>query len=505
MKSKHELLVDTTLPVLTLTLALWVPSLTIFCRCAVFFTFSPLHFLALTGKVAIPFLLVMLLMMAVLRKWRHYGKVVFSMLILVVQVWLQGEVFGCFYMKYSVLDIWQDSDAWIFGGLLMVVSLLVGWWMVRCRRTFYGNRNRILLCVLCWLLFSIVVDAKSYHRSPYDDKCYAIDEAFKYDFARKDNVIVVIVDCMGKEIFKEMARQFPEVTDDYKDFTMFDNMLSDKPKTAMAVPGMFTGVVYPGSVDDFGTERHAQWLKDCFSQPSCIFPKLHMLGYRCECYPLISHIISLSTGAFVNTRFKKRYVNEDYMVWLSWRQRMIPKIFRLFCGAGFHDGKLLISTMDLHVNNPDGLPNDPLFRQRIMNEFHVGDVDKCFKYYHLYGAHEPVVTDENLHVCKSEKTIVQQLRGSFRALEALLLQLKEHGLYDRSMIVITGDHDEQYKPPVMTFIKLPGQRQDAMSVVSETTHLKDVGQTILAACGIEKETDLLFKQPKAESLKLDAE
>lgn len=502
MESKFKQITDVWLPAITLTLALWVPSLTIYCRCAVFFTFTPFHFLILTGKVAIPFMLGLAVLLYILRKWHHYDKIILTMLILIVQVWVQGEVFGCFYHKASVTDVWRNMDDCWLGSVLMVISLSLVWLMIRFKRFFMENRTRILLCLVCWLIFSTTSAIRSYQMPPYDDMNYLIDEEFKYDFASQDNIIVVIVDCMGKRLFNEMEQQFPDAMEDFTDFTRFDNMLSDVPKTAMAIPGMFTGIVYPGSVNDFGKRPHALWLNECFKSPTCIFPKLQQLGYRCECYPLIAHIISLSTGAFVNIKFHKYYVDEDYMVWLSWRQRMLPMIFKAFFGITFKDKPLLVPGMDLHTKNPDNLLNDPLFRQRIMNDFHIGNTEKCFKYYHLFGAHEPLATDENLNEIGPEATRVQQLRGSLKAVQALLSQLKAHGLYDRSMIVVTGDHDENYEPEIATFIKLPGQHQEAMTVIKETTHIKDIGQSILAACGIEKEKDVLFSHKIREMNKM---
>ena len=93
----------------------------------------------------------------------------------------------------------------------------------------------IVLLVLTSLAFPVFSKPAA---EDYDFKNYALLENDKFTVASDRNIIIVVVDCMGERIIKEVLRKFPEMQQVLKDFTCFDNMVSPLPRTMYAVPAM---------------------------------------------------------------------------------------------------------------------------------------------------------------------------------------------------------------------------------------------------------------------------
>ena len=65
--------------------------------------------------------------------------------------------------------------------------------------------------------------------------------------------------------------------------------------------------------------------------------------------------------------------------------------------------------------------------------------EKCWKYLHLEGAHEPHVYDKDLNVLESSP-YRDVIEGNITMLSAFLQRMKEAGVYDNTIIVLCSDH-----------------------------------------------------------------
>ena len=67
--------------------------------------------------------------------------------------------------------------------------------------------------------------------------------------------------------------------------------------------------------------------------------------------------------------------------------------------------------------------------------------DKCFKFFHLEGAHVPFRYDENMNVIDSANgSYDQSVEASVTILKTYLDKLKKAGVYDNTAIVVMADH-----------------------------------------------------------------
>ena len=348
----------------------------------------------------------------------------------------------------------------------------------------------------------------------YDFREYTFSEEEKFTFGRRENIILLVVDAMSERTAKEVLTKYPELRDSLRDFTCFDRMTSPIPSTAFAVPAMRTGKMFrgkspPGSIAPSAKpeapegNEHARYLNAAFRDKGALPAVCRSMGYRVEGYPLIPQCLSLSPEVIDNSVPITDEVRE-----ISLRQivetaldRQLP-FFLKPLWEGVHTSALTPFVEE----QPEGFTPfvkdyDQIFYRKLHREFRVGKHDKVFKYLHLRGSHVPVTTDENLELRPGVERY-RQLRGSLKIAELLLKRLKAAGLYERAMIVITGDHTEQYRPETITFVKRPGETHREIVFNSAPCRVDEIAGTVARECGLRPESpSICARQGKTGGLR----
>ena len=339
----------------------------------------------------------------------------------------------------------------------------------------------------------------------YDFQEYTFSEKGKFTFGARNNVILLVVDAMGERTAKRMLNAFPELRETLRDFTCFDKIESPLPKTMFAVPAMLTGKLFVDAEETAKVfenpaaytpdAKHARYLdRVCREETSLprLFREHH---YRVEGYPLIMQCIPLAPDVIDNSipitpqvrKASLRRIAEMVM------DRQVP---------------FILKPLTAHLMPPTGEPflpaapgdagedgsHDRRFLRALGTEFRTGSHADVFKYLHLLGAHIPLNSDEHLNPCPGVERY-RQLRGSFKNVELLLARLKEAGLYDRAMIVITGDHTEEYTPETITFIKRPGERHKELAVNSVPCRIEELAGTVAKVCGLKTDAVSIYDRP----------
>ena len=331
----------------------------------------------------------------------------------------------------------------------------------------------------------------------YDFKQYAIQENDKFTVASDRNIIIVVVDCMGERIIKEVLRKFPEMQQVLKDFTCFDNMASPLPRTMYAVPAMLTGINFPEENGEAAQDAdHAKYLSTVFKTEKALFTLCRKQGWRREGYPYMVQTLSYSPESIdnsmeINNEVKKQSVMKILDTALD---KYTPFYLKNILKEYYYIATDQFVQPAQEVNQTPEDVFDRVFFRRLNQEFKVGQHARGLKYYHLQGAHEAIRTDEKLamnpHTLK-----YRQLRGSLKNVEVLLQKLKKAGLYDRAAIIVTGDHSERYTPEIAAFIKRPGESHDHLVFNSIPCQVSDLCGTISRIGGLDSEAASLFDRP----------
>ena len=406
--------------------------------------------------------------------WPHIRKVEFLIVVVCALVWLQGGVFATILPTMPI-----EAD---FGGNLLFLSFMqvlafafVIGVMVFFRRFIQKHIMRVLLFViLCHLVTIGVSIYQFYPRYPYNkvfSNCF--EENNKYTFGAGENVLLIVVDCLGSELFKEELKKYPELEELFKDFTCLEGMRSPLPRTMAAIPAMLTGMTFKYGIEELGCELYPKYLLQAFLENQTLMHHLKAEGFRCEGYQFMPNIALATETCFDNAIPRLKHNASDVIMFQVWCQRMMPYFMHSIVSFKWDARKMFVNEVNTGRIRNMNLKYDQAMNQRLVKEFLIGRTEKAFKYYHLQGAHVALSTNEFLEDCEDTDKY-RQLRGSLIFLENLFFLLKENNLYDNATIVVTGDHTEDYQPEVATLVKAPGTIKDNMDFDNTSYVLADM-------------------------------
>ncbi len=373
--------------------------------------------------------------------------------------------------------------------LLLPLALAIYFRNAVCR-----NAGKIALVIVLTQIAAIVGACWNSTAQNYDFTEYSISETTKFEFARDENVIVLVVDAMGERICKEALKNYPELQTLFQDFVCFDRMVSPIPRTMYAVPAILTGIEFPSQNGEADDDDHAEYLNRACRTENSLFQGLKRNGFRTEGYPFILQTISYSPEVIDNSTSVTYQAKKQSAIKIldAALNRQVPFFIKPLLEEYYYFATdQFVTPQDSESRASVNEPFDMTFYRRLNEEFRVGERDKIFKYLHIHGAHDAVRTDENLEL-NLETTKLRQLRGSLKIIEVLFKKLKAANLYDNATIVVIGDHTEFYTPEVLAFIKRKQEKNSVLRYNSIPCKVSDIAETVLTAACPQEERKSLF-------------
>lgn len=452
-----------------------------------------LGFLLTTFAIAVlSCTLVVTMLLAFLHKWMPNGAQAIGFACC-LNVFLQYHAWSELFVPYLTIKFF--SWDFLFFVLLFIVLMGLPFVLAWRYRAFLAKyAMRLFLVILCTQLVVIANGLIHYKEPNYDFKSYAFTEAGKFTFGQKENIIIMVVDCMGEGICKEVLEKYPDLKESLRDFTCFDRMISPLPWTMYAVPAMMTGINFPRKEYGVpGDDDHPAYLKEVCMADTSLFRALKTIGFRTEGYPFLLPTISYAPEVLDNS--VPQFLSMQKVSLMQITEILSKKLCPFFMVSLLPEFTTL-PFLTFDRIDEDGLKRtyDQQFLHRLQGECRIGKYPAVFKYLHLQGAHETVLLDENL---KRNKNHLQykQLRGSLRNFELLVQQLKTLGIYDNSTILLVGDHTECYEIQNIAFVKRRHETHDALTFNSIPCQVSDIAGTILKEYGITTELPSLYDQP----------
>ena len=411
-----------------------------------------------------------------------------------VKVFLQYNFWSKFFLSYNNV-YFRISWDFIFQALTLLVLLAIPFLLAwRFRKAIAGNAVRLSLVILLSQL-AVIANATIRYKAPaYDFKDYTFSQEEKFSFGQDENIIILVVDCMGEGICKEVLEKYPELKDSLKDFTCFDRMISPLPWTMYALPAMMTGVNFPRKAYRIpGDDNHSEYLTRVCKSETSLFRTLRSKGFRIEGYPYLLPTISYSPDVLDNSipQYLTRKKASIFKIGEMLCRKHLPFFLECMLPPVDYVPFLVVKEGKI-INGREHY--DQEFYRRLKNEICIGEKPYVFKYLHLQGAHETVNTDENLdnvHTTLKYK----QLRGSLRNFELLVKKLKALGLYDNATILMVGDHTECYEIQNIAFIKRKNEHHYALTYNSVPCQISDIAGTVMKEYGIATDLPSLYDMP----------
>jgi len=464
---------------IVLTGSLFLPCVELFSRNGGEFTFSMLQLFKVGSLVTglVTFLLWMLLMTC--WNWKHFDFLNGLCLATATAIWLQNVSSSLFLGEMDPLQ--ADLSLFLLilmvsNAILLLTPFLLFFWK---RKWCYRQHWKLTLILLAPQIVTATRQAVTFKKPEYGFYQYSLCEEQKFSFASQENIIVLVVDAMGEYIFREAWEKYPDLHCSLKDFTCFDRMVSPVPGTPWAIPAMLSGLNYQGCDTQETGENHAKYLKQaCWSENSLLL-NFRKLGYYTDAYPFILQTVCYDPELLNNVGIRTDH-QQSHKIFMDTLYRQFTPLF--LCPL-LNNPYFLLTDPFVAPHNSAGCrekkPHDCVFYQQLNEQARIGEFSKGFKYLHLQGAHAFVQTNENLEISRNTN-VVRQLRGSLKNLELLITKMKELGIYDQAMIVVTGDHSERYTPEIVSLIKRPGETHEQMQFNSLPGKISDLAGTVLA-------------------------
>ena len=278
---------------------------------------------------------------------------------------------------------------------------------------------------------------------------YTMTERGLFTVSPKKNIIVFVLDMYDTSMdLIPAVEQNPGLLGEMTGFTWYQNSTAVVTPTRNAIPTMLAGQQRVNSAVPGYAEGH-QYLTDLVNAGydvglySDILP-VDEPYYRDSAFNIIANG-GRSADTAVNIEGTLRMLYNCVLF------RDLPWPFKPFFWFYTDDiNQAMVKTSELSVGEVDpnrgsDVPyttNDVQFASNL-NSIGLAAVDQgetgAFRFIHLNGAHYPYTMDQNGQA-GSDLSRAQQAEGSMNTVSAYLRQLKELGLYDDAMVIVTADH-----------------------------------------------------------------
>lgn len=414
--------------------------------------------------------------MEVLKYTLLFGMISFvglSFLLIVIQkingkIWqycisIMVFVFGLFYFQgnfwlvdYGILNgeaiDWSNyyvegvinTALWIIGLTLGgVVTVKISWHKLE------KSYKYVCVCILliqCVSLITLSLSQGGINKTPE----YLSTNEYEFEYSKENNLIVIMLDSFDATVMSEIVNgEDGELYRDIlRDFTFYPDTTGMYSYTALAVPYILTGDEYLNDMT-YGT-----YLEQAYSH-SPVLNKAKDNNWRIGIYndtmmprTECSHMAE-NVKLVHNTVSSHRRLLEYYyrLIAYKYMPQIIKQPFWLYPDE--MKSELIDNEEDVTVFSEDNF----VFRNNFINAISGDSTQPTFRFYTLFGAHQPYHTTENFDGSEEETDVYQTSKGLLKMVDEYLDGLRESNVYDNSNIVILADHGIHNRINPMFIIK----------------------------------------------------
>lgn len=367
------------------------------------------------------------------------------MSILIILVWLQGNIL---LWDYGTLDgqpidwtknTWQgrvDISIWI-----LILSFGLFFWskfdkqIVRIAIAVFF----ILFIAMIYLLYENRYEIlKTIAADQHDN---SLEELYK--FSSKNNILHIVLDGLQADVFHDLLN-IPNIgaayRSQFKGFIFYIETLGNFPYTRFAVPAFLSGKLYSNEIiqDDF---------VDATLRGKNILNLATKNGYEVD----IGAGLPYLEKRYANANYKNIYglnnISSPYeavaqLIDLS-LFRIAPHFIKPFI---YNNQKWLLLPF---FSGGDGMQfnyfKHKYFLNNLINNMTISREVSVYKYLHVMNTHNPMVVDVRCQYAgrilgMNRKTLTVQSKCTLDILVRLFEKMKELGIYDKTLIVMHGDH-----------------------------------------------------------------
>ena len=328
-----------------------------------------------------------------------------------------------------------------------------------------------------------------------------------FEFSSTLNLIHLLPDGFQGDIAREVLDDHPELSARLEGFILYRDHLGMYQGTAPSVPTIFTGRPFDFKAG-YNVERTIDEMK-LYAYPV----SLQENGFRLDYVTLSTAYCVEGAASCINRSFNDlkargyfRHKDEHYSY--AARQLADLTLFRhlpmYLKEKIYNGGNWFFADTTLDGSSP--WP-DPVLREWIDNMVVSGPQPR-YKWYHYIGTHIPPRWDAecvfNHELERTRKQYYDQSLCVLRGIARFAEKLREHGIFDKTAIIISGDHGVNIKPDDNlgrkpnsglhagvigaarpTLMIKPLRAQEAFQVSDLPTSLIDIAPTALDLVGLD--------------------
>jgi len=331
----------------------------------------------------------------------------------------------------------QDNPLPFIRSVLLLIILSGLWTIFRKQLRF----TVIPLFLIALVFTGVNIHSMSSMQPGADESTSAADDVLKSasTFSSSRNVVVIVMDMMQGSIVERTFEEYPQFFESFDGFTIFTRAFSSFPFTRFSVISIHSGKLYP-SEDPTYDENILHSYKDSFMM-DMQNEGLHvnMLGSLPEInqryFPFTSGITDESPWSIYNSATSASLARVTGYLMRS------P--FTRFNEARTREWEGTVNERFI-----DWMASDSEMMEILINELSVSDEDDKLLYFWHFGTHTPVITtkDGQLEISNIEQrqnfeqSYIEEAYFYQMQLSRLFDAMKEQGVYDNSLIIITSDH-----------------------------------------------------------------
>lgn len=303
------------------------------------------------------------------------------------------------------------------------------------------------------------------------------DGSVQYDVAPGKNIVTFVFDATDNVYFRQLLEECPEAFDGLEDFTLYTNTCSKYSYTYASLNQMLTGTDKESFSSDEWTED--AWYSD---KAQNFYKRLHQEGYTVNGFVDDDTDWRLMDGCYDNTDYNMKPARVDSLLLALDLDRMSFYRYAPFFLKRAADAIHINCNSHVYYENQFKFYDGDYLASLSLSK--RDDWENCFLVQHLFGTHPP---------CGD---VIAETKNCLNIVKEYIRQLKELGVYDESVIIVTADHgryeythfDNQASTPIF-MIKEAGNDFDEMKISSAPVYHTDFLSTCLVNAGIYTDSD----------------
>ena len=375
--------------------------------------------------------------------FQHY---VVALVAIGIAAWAQGNLMVGDYGVLNGQEIDWSGHAWRTRYELILWLGMPVVLVAFARKVFPTAvfASQMLIALQVGLLAYTVAQTDPEARAKWEGAPEAI-----FELSSKRNVFHFVLDGFQSDAFGDILKvERAEIDRQYSGFTFFKNHMGAFPTTIVSIPAMLTGSVYRNQ------EPMRRFIAKEFKRAS-IFRAMRDQGYQVDA---VSGLVYDKASATNYYRLPMPYVTYSaYVRFAGWQLadlalfRHSPHMLKPWV---YNEQSWRLQTrFGQSVDTPGRryLPvNGQAFLADYTSRVRVAHERPTYKYLHIGVPHWPVSLDANCNYTGARplrrSNYTDQARCGIRRVGEFLDKLRQLGLYDSSLIIISSDHGVALPP-----------------------------------------------------------